>query len=337
MNITYLNASETYKRKVQAFEDEWNNSNTFICSKTSGSTGQPKEIQIPKQKMIDSARMTGQFLSIQKGENALHCLSIDTIAGKMMFIRALILKLNLFIVEPCSNPLKFVFNRIDFIALVPLQLASILQSDKEKLNQISNSIIGGGEISKTIELELYKNKLTVYQTFGMTETISHIAMRKIGFEQQEAYTTLGENFITEENSRLVIHSPLLNFIPLKTNDSIELIDAKTFIWKGRTDFVINTGGVKIHPEEVEKKINSIISTPFFISSLKDPFFGEKLILCIESKLELHYPIKSFSERLHKFEIPKEIYFFPTFTYTESQKINRLQTLKLIAHAIQQVL
>ncbi len=338
VELKFINTSDSFKNEVNQFIEEWFNSADFIISKTSGSTGEPKTIEILKSKIKASAQMTGKFLNLQKKETALLCLSTATIAGKMMIVRSIELGLKLVIIEPCSNPFEFIDGGIDFAAIVPLQLSEILKQNPEKLKSVRNIIVGGGSVSFEIEEQLKEKNLTVYQTFGMTETISHIAMRKIGLHQEEHYSALeGNSFSTEEN-QLIVHSSLLDDFPLKTNDCIELINAKQFIWKGRTDFVINSGGVKIQPEEIEKKLSKLINRPFFITGKKDVVLGEKVILCIESENAFQIKKSELESYLSKYEIPKEIYIFNEFNYTESNKINRLKTVDLfLKDAIQQIL
>ena len=339
MYIHYINASETIQKEVTDFITEWNNSSDFITTKTSGSTGKPKEIKIPKKKMQLSAQMTGKFLQLSAKQNALLCLSPNTIAGKMMIVRAMEFDLNLHITDPASNPLDCVNFTIDFIAIVPLQLSTILKNSIDKLRSIKNCIVGGGTISYEQNNQLIENDLTVFQTYGMTETLSHVALRKIGKQTEEFYTALeGNHFSINTSNQLIIHTPLLDFEPLVTNDIVELINTNQFCWKGRTDFVINSGGIKLHPEEMELKLSKLIAIPFFISSLKDELLGEKVILCIESKEKIDLSKIDFIQILSKYEIPKEIYYFEKFEYTESLKINKLKTIaKQLQNAIQQVL
>ncbi len=338
VELKFINTSDSFKNEVNLFMEEWFNSSEFIQSKTSGSTGEPKTIAILKSKMKASAQMTCDFLQLQKGETALLCLSTATIAGKMMLVRSIELGLKLVVVEPCANPFEFIDEKIDFAAIVPLQLTEILKQNPEKLKSVRNVIVGGGSVSDEIEEQLKKQELMVFQTFGMTETISHVAMRKIGLHQEEHYTALENNSFSIENNQLVIHSSLVDNIPLKTNDCVDLINSQQFIWKGRVDFVINSGGIKIQPEEIEKKLSILIKTPFFITGIKDSILGEKVILCIENQKKIPFEKTVLESYLTKYEIPKEIYFFSKFNYTESNKINRIKTVDLyLKDALQQIL
>ena len=325
-NLKFIQEDPCLEESVEGFISEWNNTEDYIIAFTSGSTGKPKEIRILKSKMVESARMTGDYLNLKKGDNALLCLSINTIGGKMMVVRSIVLELNLFVTAVDSNPLQKLDEHIDFVAMVPMQLHNSLLNNAFSLSDIRSIIIGGGSISSALSHLLVENNLSVYHTYGMTETISHVAMRRVGIEEDECFSSLGEPLFSESNGQLVIKTRLLEHESIVTNDCIELIDNKHFKLLGRSDFVINSGGVKIHPEEVESKISKLIHAPFFITGLEDAYLGEKVILCIESSEVIKLNKSDFLLSLSKYECPKEIYFIPTFEVTESGKINRLKTV-----------
>ena len=330
-DIIYVQNNLDIKNQVDDFLQSWFDTKDYIETFTSGSTGQPKCIRIKKSKMIESARMTGEFLQIKKGESAILCLSPLTIAGKMMIVRAIILELKLSVTEINSNPIKDLDSQIDFIAMVPMQLNATLEVCPEKLLKCKNIIIGGAEISETLSQKIKAAGISVYHTFGMTETISHIAMRKVGVITEDYYTALGETYFTEENECLVVHSSLLEMEKIKTNDSIELIDNKRFKWKGRADFIVNSGGVKIQPELIEKKINHLFSVPFFIIGVSDEKLGQKVVLFVETSNELLVDKNELKKLISPYEYPKEIYYLKEFIRTESGKINRIKTKELISN------
>lgn len=324
--LKYIYHSIELQQEIEDFLAKWIDNSDSIETLTSGSTGEPKLISIKKEKMRLSARMTGNFLQIRSGEKALLCLSPSTIAGKMMLVRAMELELELYVTPTSSNPFEKITEEFDFVALVPLQLKNTLDNFPEKIQKCRNCIIGGGDIPYPIIQQLKNLELTVYHTFGMTETISHVAMKRVGFISDEYFTALGGTYFSNLDERLVIHSPLLETESITTNDCIELIDKKNFKWVGRTDFVINSGGIKIHPEVVENKLAEIISVPFFIIGEKDDYLGEKVILYIENKEDIQISKTKMTELLSRYEMPKEIrYVFP-FARTDSGKINRLQTI-----------
>ncbi len=323
---TCLTYNVELNKSVASFINEWNNDLDFFITKTSGSTGTPKEIQIKKAHAIQSSLNTAKALNLSKGDKALLCLNPDTIGGKMMIVRSLALDLNLFIGDTIANPLEKCDEDLDFIAIVPLQLKAILDESPEKLKSIRNVIVGGGIISNELELLLIQHDLTVYQTFGMTETISHIALKKVGKEGTAYYKTLPNIEISVKNNQLEIHAPSIGVNHLLTTDSIEIIDDSHFRWLGRTDFVINSGGVKIHPEEVESYLSEFISQPFFVTGIDDAKFGQKLILAIQDQPSDKFSKKSIYASLPLYHIPKEIWFYDSFEWTKSNKINRTQTL-----------
>ena len=326
--VNYLTKNSELIAEVEDFIKNWNDDSDFIFTNTSGSTGNPKQIKIQKNKMIESAKMTCDYLSIQKGEIAVLCLSPNTIAGKMMIVRSIVKGLILHVVDISSNPFESIDFQVDFIAMVPLQLEKTLELHSNKLRQVRNCIIGGGDFSVSLKNQLVKNEITVYHTFGMTETISHVAMRKVGMINESYFQAIGSTYFTEDESCLVIHSTLLNTLSLKTNDIIQLIDNKTFEWKGRADFVINSGGVKIQPEVVELKLSKWIDFPFFITDKKDELYGQIVVLLIESDSQFVLDVQ-IKEVLSKYEFPKEVYFLKEFIRTDSGKINRLKTKELV--------
>ncbi len=329
LKVEYLCSDESLKNDINLFLDDWNNLSDSITTMTSGSTGKPKSLSLLKSKMIESAKMTGSFFGLKAGDKAVLCLSPNTIAGKMMIVRSIVLKLHLIIVKIDSNPFEYLNNDIDFIAIVPLQLKKTLENSPEKLKNAINIIVGGGDISEELIINLKKNKTTVFHTFGMTETISHVAMRKIGYETEDFFTAIGDVVFSQKENTLIIESTLLLDSSIETNDSVELIDFKHFKWIGRKDFVINSGGVKIQPELVENKLNSLLLNPFFIHGMKHEALGEKVVLFIEGIDDLSINKEAILKLVSKYECPKEIIYISEFIRSESGKINRLKTVELI--------
>lgn len=284
--------------------------------------------------MRNSARMTGDFLRLRSGDTALLCLSPSTIAGKMMIVRSFELNLKLLVVDVQSNPLKKLTASIDFAAMVPMQVESAADQNLEALTSIDKLIIGGAAVHPKLIDQLKGFPKEIWQTFGMTETISHIAMRRLNGDQR-SYQPLPGVQVAAEHSHLVIHAPALGIDHLKTNDLVELT-AGGFNWLGRSDFVINSGGVKIHPELVEEKLSPIMDGNFFSSSVPDDRLGERHILCIECS-ESNLNLQQLKNLLDAKEVPRTLYLFERFEYTESGKINRLETLKKLNHATERVL
>ena len=207
MNPIFLTHNAQIIESVLTFINEWDNDLDFFIAKTSGSTGVPKEIKILKKHAIQSSLNTAEALNLQKGDNAFLCLSPDTIGGKMMIVRSIVLNLQLIIGDINANPLENCDSKIDFIAIVPLQLKELMEHSVDKLRSIQHIIVGGGIISEQLESQLIQHNLTVYQTFGMTETISHIALKKVGVDGTNHFKVLPNIEITERNSQLEIHAP----------------------------------------------------------------------------------------------------------------------------------
>ena len=319
MNIDFFSHNELVTKTSQ-FLDEFN-SNDKLKIQTSGSTGKPKEFIIPKDRFLVSAKRTCDFFKLEKDDRAFLCISPEYIGGKMMIIRCLERNMNLFIGNLSAYPFEKE-TTADFAAFVPLQIHNIIKRDIGQLQKIKNIIIGGGPLNPEDEQILSEHQVNAFVTFGMTETLSHIALRQVG--QKEYQVLPGIEIETDSLDRLIIKAPELTGVPqLITQDIIEIKPGNQFIWKGRADNVINSGGVKLYPEEIEKKLAPHIDLPFFISKQKDEKFGEKVILIIESDQPLDLHLESV---LSKFEQPKSIYYCKSFIYTETEKINRNKTL-----------
>lgn len=328
--------SESISGTITQFLQDWFNENDYIGVKTSGSTGKPKIIRLQKAYMRNSANATANFFQMREGKKALCCLPIDYIAGKMMLVRALTIGWKLKIVEPSINPLANETDTFDFAAMVPLQLKNSIS----KLSIIDTLIVGGGAVSNQLEEEIQNISTKIYATYGMTETITHIAVKRLNtpsnLENKLYYQVLPNVKISKDyRDCLVINAPEVTDEKIVTNDMIELVSDQEFIWKGRFDNVINSGGIKLHPEEIERKLASVVKSRFFVAGISDEFLGEKLILVIESddlsskeKESLYIKIESLSV-LSKFEKPKEIYFVTKFIETDTKKIQRKKTLDLI--------
>lgn len=314
-----------YSSEVGDFLKDWFSTDDFIVVQTSGSTGKPKSISLDKEHVINSALATGAFLDLQAKSTALLCLPIDYIAGKLMWIRALVLGWELTVIRPSSTPLENIDKRFDFTAFVPLQL----QNSLHKLYLFNTVIVGGGAISKTLEIQLQNQKAKVFATYGMTETITHIAMKPLNHQSYKPsfYRTLPDvSIYKDERGCLVIHAPKVADKVIFTNDIVELISNYQFEWLGRYDNVINSGGVKLHPEQIEAKISPILSSRFFVAGIKDDQLGQKLVLVVEG---LTREVDFSACSLSKFEIPKATFFIDTFVETKSGKIVREKTLSLL--------
>ena len=316
-----------WEKEIYTFILEWFNKEDHIIVHTSGSTGKPKTISLKKEYMIASAKATIEFLKLNKGDKILLCLPANYIAGKMMIVRALYGELQLHYIKPrlipkFENKLKY-----DLIALVPSMLSGILKYDKEKqLEDFKNIILGGSEISRTDEEKLANLKNNIWHTYGMTETITHIAMRKVnGLDKSAWFTPLkGVKVNKTKDETLSIECSYLGITNLITNDSIELNDDGYFRILGRRDNVIISGGVKIQAEDLENKISGIIGSNYIIHGIKDDILGQKVVLYIEEPTYINQQeiFSNLSNLLPNINVPKEIIRVDKFDRTQSGKIIR---------------
>ena len=315
---SFIKEGENYEKPLGIFILDWFDPKPYLEMNTSGSTGAPKIIRVDKQAMVNSALATGDFFGLQPGQKVLHCLPTDYVAGKMMFVRAFILGLDMEFVAPSSHPLESVKGSFDFCGMVPLQAKNSMND----LHRIKKLIIGGAKVTKTLEQELIKVPSQIYETYGMTETITHIAAKRIG---ASAFTVLPNVKITTDDRHcLVIDAHKISGEKIVTNDLAELISDTQFVWKGRFDNVINSGGIKLIPEQIEEKLASSISNCFFVYGQADELLGEKLVLFVEGE---SMPIdESIFEVLDKYEKPKEIVFISEFKRTATGKVIRDQSI-----------
>lgn len=266
------------------FLDEWNNPKNTVEVQTSGSTGVPKCIRVEKQRMLNSARITCDFLGLKAGDTALLCMPLDYIAGKMVVVRSIERQLRLTTVEPSGHPLKDISTSFDFAAMVPMQVYNSLQvpEEREKLRTIKHLIIGGGPINDDLQQQLSRFPNNVWSTYGMTETLSHIALRRLNGENASLWYTpfCTVSISLNTNGCMVIEAPLVHEGRLETHDRAEIRDGK-FRILGRLDNVINSGGIKIQAEEVEEMLRPHIKMPYLISKCRDEKFGEVVVLLTE--------------------------------------------------------
>ena len=274
---------------LEEFLEEWNNPSPYVHVQTSGSTGTPKPMLVEKQRMLNSARITCDFLGLREGDTALLCMSLDYIAGKMMVVRSIERGLKLSTVAPSGHPLSTPHSPLSFAAMVPMQVYNSLQvpEEKERLMQIRHLIIGGGAIDDALAAALTTFPNHVWSTYGMTETLSHIALRRLnGPDASEWYTPFPSVKVSLNEDRcLVIDAPLVCPSRLVTNDIAELSSGTDpevkFRILGRKDNVICSGGIKIQIETVERQLRPHLQAPFLITKRPDAKFGEAVVLLTE--------------------------------------------------------
>lgn len=317
---SFIKEGEDFEQSVGDFLLDWFDDKSYIDMYTSGTTGAPKTIRVEKSAMVQSALATGDFFDLQPGDRVLHCLPANYVAGKMMFVRSFILGLDMDFVPPSSHPLEHNDQKYDFAAMVPLQAKNSI----DKLSNIKKIIIGGVKIHKSLEQELVKLPVDIYETYGMTETITHIAAKKVGVE---AFTTLPHVTVSvNENQCLEIVAKNIGNEKIVTNDIVKLISDNQFIWLGRFDNVINSGGIKIMPEQVEAKLSTLIPRRYFVNGVPDDNLGERVVLYVEGvPMEIDHSV---FDVLDKYEKPKEIVFIPKFKETATGKIMREESKEM---------
>ncbi|MEK6477081.1 AMP-binding protein [Catalinimonas sp. 4WD22] len=341
--LTAYDCLSSYTQQTLSFCHAWLSGQPTFEINTSGSTGTPKNIQISRKQMQASAQATAKALDLKKGDQALVCINTNYIGGKMMLVRALELGMPLTVIPPSSKPLASVEEPIDFTALVPLQLKSMLEAEDQEfitqLNAMKAILVGGAPVGPVLEQLIHEHlSAPVYSTYGMTETVSHIALRRLnGSAASDVYELLsGVEVKQDERACLTIKGKVSNDQWLQTNDIVSLLDEKHFRWLGRFDNVVNSGGVKLYADKLENSIQPAIETygiakRFFLAGLPDEKLGEKLCLILERKdnlnTEQEHKLKLWmKEHLHPYEIPKEILLLPKFILSESGKIRRKRTL-----------
>ena len=324
---SFIKEGDFYEKAMGDFLLDWLDDNTHIYVDTSGSTGTPKTVKLDKQAMVNSAIATGKHFNLNAGDRALHCLPASYVAGKMMMVRAIVLGLKIDIVTPSSYPFDDTTKSYDFVALVPMQL----QNSIVNLNRVKTVIVGGASVSIELLNAIQKVPCKVYETYGMTETITHIATRPLNFLDNKEIgpfnTMEGVSIETDDRNCLVITAHHLNVDHIHTNDVVNILSDSSFELIGRYDTVINTGGIKVFPEQIEKKLGNIIHERFFITDQKDGTLGHRVVLIIESNTNAIDNV-DFSG-LDKYEIPKAIFSVLKFVETHTGKINRKKTLDLV--------
>lgn len=326
-----------FEEKVISFLEDWHSDSTTVSVQTSGSTGIPKVFEIEKVRMQSSAKMTCDYLGLKEGDSALVCLPVEYISGKMMIVRSVVRKLKLTIESPSSTPLANLDHEIDFCAMSPLQVENSL----EQIHFINKIIIGGAQVSESLKQKIDKvlrstsNETTIYETYGMSETLSHIALKQI-YPVSEEYFTLfeGVEISLDERACLTIKAPQLNPEILQTNDLVELKNNRQFKFLGRFDNVINSAGLKIFPEQLEHFMKQKLSHEIVFLGLNDETYGQKLVAIIESdesdklKSQLRPILSELAETYTKNHLPKQILYVEKIPRLPNGKINRKELLHL---------
>lgn len=310
------------------FLNEWFSDSPAMTVHTSGSTGTPKELTVRKDQMMQSARLTCEYLNLQAGDTALLCMNLRYIGAMMVVVRSLVAGLNLIVRPASGHPLSDISVPLRFAAMVPLQVYNTLHTlgEREQLKQTEILIIGGGAVDEALEAEIRSLPIAVYSTYGMTETLSHIALRRLnGNSASDHYYPFSsvELSLSPENT-LVIKASLVCDDILQTNDIARIYPDGSFVIWGRKDNVINSGGIKIQAEEVEKSLRPFIPVPFVITSVPDPRLGQAVTLLIEGQLDMEELKNKVQEILSPYHRPKYIRMVDLIPQTGNGKINRIE-------------
>jgi len=338
-------------RYVLTFCNNWIKGQNSFEIKTSGSTGKPKKLQLSRQQILASAQTTNTFFQLNSKDHFLVCMNTRMIAGVMMLVRALEAKASITVIEPTGNPLesyksynsKGNVGDCNFTAMVPLQIENILSSKSKDslrvLNKMKAVLVGGGPINDALLTQIQNLECPVYHTYGMTETVSHIALKRLNGDQKTNYYQTLPNVHIKQNEAgcLMINAPMTNNKWITTNDKVQMLGDTKFTWLGRVDFVINSGGIKIQAEALEKKIEKYFRDQkqekrFFIAGMPDEKLGEKVCLFIEGdEVDIEFLKSNLKRLLSKYEVPKEIFISRKFYLTESGKVDRKRIIRDFSH------
>jgi O-succinylbenzoic acid--CoA ligase len=323
--------------KALMFCKKWLEGNEAFNITTSGSTGAPKKVTVRRQSMLASAQRTAEALKLRPGMTALVCLDTGFIAGMMMLVRGLTTGMNMIVTEPSANPLRNLASaKIDFAALVPYQMNAMLNSEqREQLALIGTIILGGAAINADLHRAISNIPAACYATFGMTETLSHIALQRLnGVQRQENFHVLKGILISaDERGCLVINADYLDK-PIVTNDIVEIIRPGEFKWIGRWDNLINSGGIKVVPEKIEKivaewMLQKSLQNRFFVTGRAHQEFGQQVVLVIEGKISQEQKedmMRALAQAVTRYELPKDVVFVDQFKETATGKIDRSASL-----------
>lgn len=327
-SLRWLEASgEPHLAELSAFLKQWADSREYLIQQTSGSTGSPKLLKVRRSQMLHSARLTIDFFGLGQGMTALLCMSPEFIGGRMMVIRALVAGMKLVVVKPEENPLVTLNQKTDFAAMVPFQFSRTIKENPEKFALVDKLILGGGPVSKPLEDQAQNIKTELWHTYGMSETLSHVALRPINGPGRSARFRLlpGINLRLDDRSCLVIDAPHLSDSTLTTNDIGRIYPDGSFEILGRADNVIVSAGHKIHVEKLEQYVAAFLDTPFIVSSLPDIEVGEVVVLVIGENLSprrLFELWKMLESAIDKKDLPRRMITMDQIPITGSGKPDR---------------
>ncbi len=326
----HVETEPSWKLDVYRFILDFLDDSDIIIQQTSGTTGKQKTVELPKKSMLASAKNTIDYFGLKEKNVAVLCLPIKYIAGKMMVVRALTAGMKLKLVEPTACPDFSKIKKIDFCAMVPMQAGNLLE--KNLWPDMKTLILGGAETGTELLSQIQKLKTKVFETYGMAETCSHVALKRLNGKQPETtFFALPEiKLSTDDRECLVIEA---SYLPEKiaTNDRVEMVSATQFKWLGRFDNVINSGGIKIQPEILEQQFQEILGLPCAVIGKPDKLLGQKMVLILETSntFSPQQIIAKLTPHFEKKMLPKEIHCLKEIPRNDSFKIDRKKLYRLI--------
>ncbi len=326
----FTDANAELDKAAASFLKSWNTNAPFQI-KSSGTTGLPQLYSFNKTQLTHSALASNAALQLNAQTRALLCLPLTSVGGLMLLARSVVGNFELVLQLPSSRPLQNLQQKIDFVAMVPTQLQQSLQHDQQQLKGIAKILVGGGQMSSELIAACQSAELEVWHSYGMTETLSHVALRKVSPVEEPFFHALPGITFFCQNDCLVIHYPALQSQELVTKDIVQLHNTTTFTWLGRSDNAINSGGFKIIPEILETQLHKHLDTAFFITSLPDAIWGQTVAIVMEGKKKPVFP--DFQQLgLKTAETPRKYALVPHFKRTETQKIKRQEVLQDLTDA-----
>jgi len=326
----FMDSDAELQATAARFLESWNTNAPFQI-KSSGTTGLPQLHTFNKTQLTHSALASNAALQLNAQTKALLCLPLSSVGGLMLLARSVVGDFEVQLQLPSARPLQNLRQKIDFVAMVPTQLQQSLQHDLQQLKGIAKILVGGGQMSSELIAACQSAQLEVWQSYGMTETLSHVALRKVSPIEEPFFNALPGITFSSKNDCLVIHYPALQSEELVTKDIVELHNPSTFTWLGRADNAINSGGFKIIPEILEAQLDKHLDAVFFITSIPDAKWGQIVAIAIEATEKPVFP--DFQQiGLKAAEIPRKYALVPHFERTETQKIKRQEILQSLTDA-----
>lgn len=263
---------------------EWASDREFVVCHTSGSTGNPKEIRLPKIFMEESAMRTIRRFSLTHNSHLHSCISPDFIGGKMMWVRSHLLNCRFTFETPSNRPLSGFSpaDTLDFVAIVPSQLLYICENYRD-MPRVGCYLVGGAPVNKSLRAMVDSLGINAYESYGMTETSSHIAVRKISSEETP-FHALGGITVSDNDGCLEISIP--GNPPIRTNDTANILSENEFFILGRRDNIIISGGKKLQPEIIEDIIRNVTGLKACVVGMPDEKWGEKAVCLLEAETEV---------------------------------------------------